>query len=229
LKSARGLDEKSKRFRTLVVLLLVALILAGAALIQHSVDTEVKGTAGWEESSPIDAGRSILDLLGGVRETLAAYFWTKTDTVFHEYYGADPEKTLRIYPYYWLITRLDPHFTMAYYYATWMLCRSGRVEEGLDLALEGVRNNPDSHTLQENLSQIYFFFKKDPARARYHCLKAISLAHDEEERSILRNFLHVIDRALAGEISIPELPSFEHLRKVGGELEEHDHGHEHSE
>ena len=211
---------------TFMVALLIVGVLAGAVLLQYSLDSAFATKQSWSKSSPFDTGRSILDLLGGVRETLAAYFWTKTDTVFHEYYGAGPMRSQSLYPYYWLITRLDTHFIMAYYYASWMLCHFGRVDEGLDLALEGVKYNPDSATLQDNLSQIYLFFKGDPEKARYYCLKAIGLEHDERQRAVLRNFLNLIDSILAGRKPIPKVPTSENLRKTSKQLEEHEH-HDH--
>lgn len=227
MRSTAGRTVSSRAVKSMV-LLLIAVVLAGAVLLQYSLDSAFATKQSWKNSSPLDMGRSILDLLGGVRETLAAYFWTKTDTVFHEHYGADPIRSQSLYPYYWLITRLDTHFIMAYYYASFMLCRFGRVDEGLDLALEGVKYNPDSATLQDNLSQIYLFFKGDPEKARYYCLKAISFERDEGERAVLRNFLNLIDTILAGRKPIPKVPTSEHLRKTSEELEElerHDHEH----
>jgi tetratricopeptide (TPR) repeat protein len=215
------------RTAKLTVALLIALVLAGAVLLQYSLDSAFATREPRKQSLPMDTGRSVLNLLGGVRETLAAYFWTKTDTVFHEYYGASPERSQPIYPYYWLITRLDPHFVMAYYYASYMLCRLGRVNEGLDLALEGVKYNPSSATLMDNLSQIYLYFKGDPAKARYYCLKAISLSHDEGDRAAFRKFLSIIDDIIAGKKPMPRVSTFEQLRKVSEELEKQEGDHEH--
>ena len=221
MPSNRGRRSQS-RVVVFTVALLVAAALAGAVLLQYSLDNAFATNQSWKKSAPLDTGRSVLDLLGGARETLAAYFWTKTDTVFHEYYGASPERSQSIYPYYWLITRLDPHFVMAYYYASWMLCRLGRVDDGLDLALEGVKYNPSSATLMDNLSQIYLFVKRDPAKARYYCLKAISLSHDEGDKAVLRNFLNLIDEVLAGKKPMPRVSTFEQLRKASEELEDHE-------
>ena len=221
-------DRRGKtpiRVATFTVVVLIVVLLAGAVLLQYSLDSAFATRQGWEKSAPFDTGRSMLDLLGGARETLAAYFWTKTDAVYHGYYGADPKKCQSLYPYYWLITRLDPHFIMAYYYASWFLCRFGKVAEGFNLALEGVKHNPDSAILQENLAQICLFFKKDPEKARYHYLKAISLEKDEEERAVLRTFLHLVDDVLADRVPMPNVLSFEQLRKASEQLEEHDHEH----
>ena len=208
-----------------VALIVVAALIAGAIILQYSMDNAAASRTGWEESSPFDTGRSVLNILGGIRESLAANLWTKTDTIFHEYLGANVGKEDALYPYYWLITRLDPHFTMAYYYASWMLARVGRVEQGFNLALEGLRYNPYSARLQENLASIYFFFKKDPGKARYHILKAIELADDEQEREIYENFLGIIDKVLSGQKTIPDVVPLQHVNKLNQEQEEHE-GHE---
>lgn len=212
-----------------VTVVVVVLLLVGGVLLQYSIDGATAARPGYKDSSPFDASRSILDLLGGVRETLAAYFWTKTDVVFHEYLGADVVRSRMLYPYYWMITRLDPHFTMAYYYASWYLCRLGHVDRGFDLALEGVRYNPNSPELQENLGEVYLFFKKDPKKAFYHMKKAMDLTGDKTQKGVYGSFLGVIAQVLAGQRPIPEVGSFERLKQINESIEQHEHGHEHGE
>ena len=179
-----------------VIVLALVVLLAGVVLLQYSIDNTTTAKAGWEDSSPFDAGRSVLDLLGGIRETLAAYFWTKTDEVFHEYLSANIGKEDALYPYYWMITRLDPHFTMPYYFASWTLARLGRVDQGFNLAMEGLRYNPYSANLQENLASMYFFLKKDPKKARYHILKAIELTNDKQQKTVYRSFLDTVNKVI---------------------------------
>lgn len=183
----------------------VALMLLAVVLLQVSMDSGASARAGVDQSSPYQTGRSVLDLLGGVRETLAAYFWTKTDTVFHEYYGHDVRKEVPLYPYYWMITKLDPHFVMAYYYASWMLCEFGHPQAGLQYALDAVRHNPDSALLQENLASIYFYFMKDPVKAAYHGRKAIALAKSKDEADIYRIFQNLVVDVMTGKRKMPRI------------------------
>ncbi|MFH1150121.1 MAG: hypothetical protein V1748_06590 [Actinomycetota bacterium] len=194
-------EGKRRRFTAVAVVLVLAL-LGGAVAIQYSLDGRTTATA-WDKSGPFDTVRSLLDVLGGVRESVAAYFWTKTDTVFHEYLGGSVMKEQALYPYYWLMTRLDPHFVMPYYFASWILCRMGKVDQGYELALEGLRNNPESWELQENLASIYLFFKRDPRKARYHLLQALRLTEDPEEKAVVASFLHIVDLIIAGKRRIP--------------------------
>ncbi len=193
------------RLSTRVIVLALVVLLAGVVLLQYSIDNTTTAKAGWEDSSPFDAGRSVLDLLGGIRETLAAYFWTKTDEVFHEYLSANIGKEDALYPYYWMITRLDPHFTMPYYFASWTLARLGRVDQGFNLAMEGLRYNPYSANLQENLASMYFFLKKDPKKARYHILKAIELTNDKQQKTVYRSFLDTVNKVIEGKRKIPDV------------------------
>jgi len=210
----------------ILIFMLIAAILTGTIVLQYSIDSaSPQGSV--QGNTPGDIGRSILDLLGGVRETVAAYFWTKTDEIFHEYLGGTFLLEKPLFPYYWMITRLDPHFIMAYYFASWVLCRFGKVKEGFDLGLEGLRNNPNSATLQENLASLYIFFKKDPKKARYHILKAIALEPHEEQKQVYMRFLSTIDLVLAGKRKIPKATLDYETMRILKEAEEHEHGHEH--
>lgn len=217
---------KSRRFTLIVVGVIIVLLLA-ASVIQVSLDRSATTHAAWDKSSPLDTGRSVLDVLGGVRQTLAAYMWTKTDSIFHEYMGHSLGREAPLFPYYWMISRLDPHFTMAVYYASWMLCEYGKVDAGLALAKDGVRENPDSALLQENLASIYLFFKKDPAKALYHGQKAIDLAESQDERGVYMRMQRVIEDVIAGKKPIPKVTKIETANRYDPDEAEHKHEGEH--
>lgn len=214
----------SKRF-AIAVTSLIVLLLLGASLVQVALDRSGAAHAGWDRSSPAETGRSVLDVLGGVRQTLAAYMWTKTDSIFHEYLGHSLGKEKPLFPYYWMISRLDPHFTMAVYYASWMLAQFGKVDAGLALAMDGVRENPDSALLQENLASIYLYFIKDPAKALYHGRKAIELTRDEDERYVYERLQKVIEDVIAGRKPLPEVVPVDTANRYDSHQDEH--GHEH--
>ena len=216
----------SQRF-PIVVTGLVALLLLSASLVQVSLDRSGAAHAGLDRSSPAETGRSVLDVLGGVRQTLAAYMWTKTDSIFHEYLGHSLGNERPLFPYYWMISRLDPHFTMAVYYASWMLGQFGKVDEGLALAMDGARENPDSALLQENLASIYLYFIKDPAKALYHGRKAIELAQDEEERHVYERMQKVIEDVMAGRKPLPKVVPVDTANRYDTHQGEHGHEHDH--
>jgi tetratricopeptide (TPR) repeat protein len=218
LKKRRGLTIAA-------VVMVFVVVLAGVVVLQFSLDN-ASTRSGWKDSTPFDATRSILDVLGGVRQSLAAIMWSRTDTLFHEYFGGDLSKEQLIFPYYRLITKLDPHFEMAYYFASFILCRLGRVKQGVALALEGVRNNPNSDLLQENLAEIYLFFLRDAKKAKYHVEKAIRLSHDPDQISVYQNLLKVSEAVIAGKTKVPPMSSLKPLQKLHEqqEKEEQQHG-----
>ena len=204
---------KAKKF-TLGEAALIILLVAGGGLLQASLDNSSGSAAGTAQSAPASAGHSLLNILGGVRESLAAYFWTKTDEIFHDYFSGQLAPEYQLFPYYWMITRLDPHFVMPYYYASWMLCEFGHPAEGLALGIEAARNNPDSDDLQENLAEIYLFFMKDPEKALYHSQKALALATSQHD--ITRPFVslqNVIDLVLSGQRKIKRVP-FQQMNRI---------------
>lgn len=215
----------ARRFQIGVVLAVtVLLVLAG--LLQASIDSSGPAAA-WGDSSPFASGKSLLDVLGGVRQTLAAYLWTRQDTLFHTYFEHSLGHDQSLFSYYWLISRLDPHFTMAYYYASWMLCRFGNVQGGFDLAMEGVRENPESPLLQDNLAAIYLYFLKDPAKASYHNQKAIDLElakppdqRDTDQLFVYQKFQNLIDQIIAGERKIPKVIPMRDIQRLSPEDED---------
>ena len=211
-----GKMRKRRGVGAALVVALIVMILAGVVLIQYSLD-RASAQAGWKDSTPFNASRSILDVLGGVRDSLAAVLWSRTDSIYHGYLGGDISKDVFYIPYQWLITRLNPHFAIAYYYASYILCRLGKVQQGFDLALEGVRNNPDSSELQENLAEIYIFFKRDPTKALYHINKAIRLRNRNGSGYFVTpeydSIKKMIEGVASGRIKLPALTSLENLKK----------------
>jgi len=213
----------------------IVVLLGGAVALQYSLEGS-RAVSGSTESTPFEAGRSILDVLGGARQSLAAVLWTKTDDLFHSYLGHDLASEDLIIPYFWLITRLDPNFEMPYYFASYTLCTMGKIDEGFDLALEGIRNNPRSYVLQQNLAEIYLYFRRDPEKALYHIDRAIQLASGSEEEGTfttaeLSAIKGTIEKVLSGEARLPSLADLERLRKEkaieGCEDCEDDHDHDH--
>lgn len=205
---------KHRWMRVAVVFMIGVSLLAGCVVLQYSIDSQASTVRGSSTNAPYDAARSILDVLGGVRELLAAYLWTKTDDVFHHYQGEDIASQRPIYPYYWLIAKLDPHYVEAYYFASWMLCRFGKPQEGFDFAIEGLRNNPDSELLQKNLADIYLFHKHDPLKAKYHLQKALELTKDNAEKQIVLNEMRTVDLILSGQRPMPNLMTIDKEREL---------------
>jgi hypothetical protein len=200
--------------RVSAVVLVAVALLAGVVVLQYGIDSQQSSVRGSTATAPRDTARSVLDLMGGVRETFAAYLWVKTDNIFHGFLGEDIASDGPIFPYFWLITRLDPHYIEAYYFASWMLCRYGKVQEGFDMALDGVRNNPNSEMLQKNLAEIYLFYMHDMPKAKYHLEKALKLATNEGDMALVNNELALVQKIRSGERKVPSPLTIEKERQI---------------
>ena len=133
----------------IVAVLLLALLLGAQALGQ------VSAPAGGVASTGRLIGQTSFAYLGGIRTFVAAVLWNRLDPLFHEYYSASFGKDFVVFlPTFRLVIALDPQFQQAYYSASYYLARSGRVNQGLELAREGVRNNPTSGLLRANYIQV---------------------------------------------------------------------------
>jgi len=114
-------------------------------------------------------GRAGFAYLTGLRQFAAALLWNRLDPQMHEYYGGvGLGKMVFMLPNVKAIVTLDPQFVEAYYVAPIILIDSGnepgvspaeakkRLKAGLDLAKEGVDNNPKSGVLLVSYAELLF-------------------------------------------------------------------------
>lgn len=112
-------------------------------------------------------GRAGFAYLTGLRQAAAALLWNRLDPQMHEYYGGHIGLGHMAFmlPNIKVITILDPQFIEGYYVGPEILILSGklpgtsaalaktRLQSGLDLAKEGVTNNPKSGILLISYAQ----------------------------------------------------------------------------
>jgi len=133
----------------IIAVLLLAVLLGAQALGQ------VSAPAGGVASTGRLIGQTSFAYMGGIRTFVAAVLWNRLDPIFHGYYSASFGKDFVVFlPTFRLVIALDPQFQQAYYTASYYLARSGRVDQGLALAREGVANNPTSGLLRANYIQV---------------------------------------------------------------------------
>jgi len=133
----------------LVVVALVVVLFAGQALAASSAP------AGGIASTGRVMGQTGFAYLGGLRTFAAAVLWNRLEPLFHGYYqGREVSQLKEFLPTMRLVQALDPQFEQAYYNAAWIVARRGRVDDALEIAREGVANNPNSGLLRANLVQI---------------------------------------------------------------------------
>lgn len=148
----------SKLSQVIVVIALAALLLAG----QFIADRQALAVA--RDSAAL--GRAGFAYLTGVRTFIAAVLWNRLDPIFHDYYeGLTLAEQTQMLPTIQAVIALDPQFIDAYYVAAWMLAQRGDVETGLDIARQGVENNPRSGILRMNYAQLLYLFKRDTPAA----------------------------------------------------------------
>lgn len=124
-------------------------------------------------------GRAGFAYLGGLRTFAAAVLWNRLDPIFHEHYNGVPLAEQRFaIPSLHLVTLLDPQFTQAYYLSSYMVGRMVGAEQGIELAREGVRNNPDSGLMHSNLAQLLYM--QDKTANREEILEHITKTLDEK-------------------------------------------------
>lgn len=156
------MDALMRRPRLVLVsvAVLLVLVLAGQSLADALLADASFTTTGQA------MGRAGFAYLTGIRTFAAAVIWNRIDPIYHEYYGGRPlnDQTQSL-PMIKLVTVLAPDFEDAYNVGAWIVVQRGLVDEGVQLAREGVDNNPASGLLRTNYAQVLWLFADDPEAA----------------------------------------------------------------
>ncbi len=111
-------------------------------------------------------GRAGFAYLAGVRTFVAAVLWNRIEPQFHEYYESGDLRQQRFsVPTLRAVVLLDPQFVEAYYISSYIVAANGDMQKALQIAREGIANNPDSGLLYTNLAQLLLVFGNDPRGA----------------------------------------------------------------
>lgn len=153
----------------LAVVLCLALVLGGQALADAAAPSTPNGALTGQA-----VGRASFAYLTGLRKFAAALLWNRLQPQMHEYYGETGlGKMVFMLPNVKAIVTLDPQFVEAYYVAPEILIESGqepgipaaeakrRLQVALDLAKEGVVNNPKSGLMLVSYAELLFTRGKD--------------------------------------------------------------------
>jgi len=160
------------------------------------------------ENASVDntALRTVLAMAGQFRIVFANLLWIKVDQYHHEYieHHGDWAQDTDLLPLLRAITWLDPHFVQAYQVAGFMLsARLHRFEHARQILEEGIRNNPKSSELYEEMGMAILRAKRNYREAYPYLSKALSLAQDEFDRQRLQRFCQTLRRKIAEENSAP--------------------------
>lgn len=126
-----------------------------AVLLAFQAATTATAPPGGVASTGRVMGRTGFAYIGGVRTFAAAVIWNRLEPIFHDYYnGASAAKMKWALPAMNLVQILDPQFLQAYYQASYNVYRMGREKEALQIAQQGVVNNPKSGFMRANYAQL---------------------------------------------------------------------------
>ena len=165
--------------RGLAVVTLAALMVLALRGIEAGQDTKLR-----QERLYFPSGVFLEESSLGFREAFADYLWFR----FVQYYGAYA-KGKNDFRYFDLlidgITRLDPRFVEAYYFAS--LVRWSSLGDGpgsLDILKRGILHNPDKAKLPFQIGFMYYVIERDFARAAhwFEVAARCSDATDKESR-----------------------------------------------
>jgi hypothetical protein len=131
-----------------VAVLLIAL-LGGQALASASAPP------GGVASTGRVMGQTSFAYLGGLRTFAAAVLWNRLDPLFDGYYHDRPvDEIVMFLPTMRLVQMLDPQFEQSYYNSSFIIARQGRMDDALDIARLGMKNNPGSGLMLANYAQL---------------------------------------------------------------------------
>jgi hypothetical protein len=99
-------------------------------------------------------GQTGFAYLGGLRMMAAGLLWGSLDAQWHEYGTMRMEDRLDLLPSIRIVQLLNPQLEQPYYYTSYVLAKLGRMDDALELAREGIKNNPRSGLLRANYIQL---------------------------------------------------------------------------
>jgi hypothetical protein len=187
------------RSTTVIAVLAIACVVSEGLLSAHSPKSEVSAAQN-------TALRTVLAMAGQFRIVFANLLWMKVDQYHHEYieHHGDWAQDTDLLPMLRMITWLDPHFVQAYQVAGFMLsARLHRYEHARQLLEEGIRNNPKSFELYEEMGMAILRARKDYQEAYTYLSKALSLARDDFDKQRLQRFCNTVRRKIEEGSNLP--------------------------
>ena len=158
-----------------------AIALAAAAAVpflQARVDRALGQFRSQEEVLYLWKGDHVRRLVPGFEHLAADLYWLRTVQYFGgERRFADDKRFSLLFPLIEITTTLDPRMEIAYRYGAVFLSEplpvgAGRPDLGVQVLERGVRNNPESWRLAQELGFFHFIYRGDAERAAAVLLEA---------------------------------------------------------
>lgn len=215
--------EAPARYWFLAVALAIVLFAGQALAISAAPAGGVVGTTD-------TLGRAGFAYLGGLRTFAAAVLWNRIDPQYHEYYsGASFLDLDFMMPTLALVQWLDPQFEQSYYTSSYFVARRLDMGRGIEIAREGLVNNPSSGLLTANLAQLLVLQdrEKNLPEAVELSLAGLSKdarwANDDDRFEGYAVFRDVFRAAGDEELALRIEATMERMRSAGIGEGDHDH------
>lgn len=163
------------------LLALAALFAAAIPATQSRIDASIGGTSAQKQVLYLWSGGQVKRLFPGFEAIAADIYWLRTV----QYFGAERrfsrEKSFDLLrPLIEITTDLDPRLDVAYRYGAIFLAEAapegaGRPLEAVEVLEKGVRNNPLSWRLRQDLGFFHYLFLHDANRASAVLLEAAEI------------------------------------------------------
>lgn len=107
-------------------------------------------------------GRAGFSYLTGLRTFAAAVLWNRIEPIMHDYYSGVALKDQHyMLPTIYMVIALNPNLLDPYFVGSWVVARSDHVDEGLELARQGLENNPRAGLMLSSYAQMLMLYKDD--------------------------------------------------------------------
>jgi len=156
----------SRRMHSLLRVLAVVVLTMVIVVTLREFDDQEEG-APQQERLYFPSGNFLVESTLGFREVMADYLWFR----FVQYYGAYAQGN-NDFRYFELlidgITKLDPQFVEAYYFASLVFWSSyADIPRSIDMLRRGILANPDKAKLPFQIGFIYYVMDHDYLRAAH--------------------------------------------------------------
>ena len=161
---------KNKVAVGLTLFVLSSLGMAGVWKLQRKIDTEKDSLHLESEDLTLHSGKMVKRLSLEYAPLMAAIYWTRAVQYFGEKHHLHNQNLELLWPLLDITTTLDPELMPAYRSGSIFLSDSpprgaGRPDLAVELLERGIKANPDQWRLYQDLGNVYYFDKKDFAKA----------------------------------------------------------------
>jgi len=173
------------RFRTFGLIVLVAVLMGGAASLQAVRETRFPPPQATEDALYVTSGKTVQRLAAGYSAIAADLYWVRaiqyyggvklrlqqTPPAASQAVGGTPSDYALLYPLLDLTTTLDPAFNIAYRFGAIFLAEPypagpGRPDLAIRLLEKGLAARPDKWEYMQDIGFVHYWWRHDyPAAA----------------------------------------------------------------